>query len=296
VCGGATEPAGSKQGAFQKREFFLRHCPACRFSFVADPWTDYAAIYSEAYYSGRGADPLVDYVFELEHPDETIRQYEWRGVVRAVGSLRTLDEGSRWLDFGCGNGGLVRYIREQGVSDAVGFEEGWIADRARAAGIPILAPAGLDPLAGTFDVVTAIEVLEHVERPCDVLRRIRGLLKPGGLFFFTTGNARPARGRLSTWGYVRPEIHISFFEPETAARALESGGFTPEFRGFLPGFDDIIRFKALKNLGISRQAAWQGLLPWTLMARLLDARMGITAHPVGWNRSTLPSRVAPPCG
>jgi SAM-dependent methyltransferase len=137
-------------------------------------------------------------------------------------------------------------------------------------------------VAGSFDVVTSIEVLEHVPDPLDVLRRIRGMLKPGGLFFYSTGNAQPFRGRLKDWGYVRPDIHISFYEPSTLERALRLSGFRPDFRGYLSGFTRIIRFKALKNLGVRRRAMWERMLPWGALARVLDRRLQISDHPVGW--------------
>ena len=70
------EAAGRVPGRLVTRSFALAHCRNCRFSFVIEPCTDYAAIYGEAYYRGRGADPYVDYVFELEHPGRTVRHYE----------------------------------------------------------------------------------------------------------------------------------------------------------------------------------------------------------------------------
>jgi hypothetical protein len=124
----------------------------------------------------------------------------------------------------------------------------------------------------------------------EVLRQIRLLLKPGGLFFFTTGNAERARNRIANWRYVIPEIHISYFEPATAAPGLKRSGFEPEYAGFLPGFTDIIRFKALKNLGMKRLAWWQSYLPWSMLAHLLDSRMHITAHTIGWAGDTVTER------
>ena len=282
VCGGTTEPAGSVPGKVVDREFHLRHCPACRFSFVADPCTDYSLIYNEAYYYGRGADPLWDYVFELEHPTETVRRYEWDGIIDAVQSLFDVKPRTRWLDFGCGSGGLLRQVRDRLHCEAFGYDVGWVTTRAKERGMPILEESQLDDLAGTIDVVTAIEVLEHVADPVDALRRVRSLLRPGGLFFYTTGNAEPYRGRLPEWGYVVPDIHISFFEPRTMERALREAGLEPQYAGYLPGYTDIIRFKVLKNLGVRRYRTWQRLLPWGPAARLLDWRMGLTAHPVAW--------------
>ncbi len=282
ACGGEPEPAGRKFGKFSKRWYELRHCPACRFSFVADPWTDFAAIYSEDYYRGKGADPLVDYEFELDHPRETIRRYEWEGLLRVITGLVSIGPETRWLDFGCGNGGLVRYVKEHAPCDIVGFDEGHIVARSRAAGVPLISREQLEKLSGSFDVITAVEVLEHTVDPVETVGLIRRLLKPGGLFFLTTGNARPFRGRLPKWSYVVPEIHISFFEPETLARVMKKVGLNPEFTGWRPGFEKIILFKVLKSLGIHRRSGWERLLPATILSRCVDAYFGVSKHPVAW--------------
>jgi SAM-dependent methyltransferase len=282
ICAGQTESVGVKPGCRTGRSFELRRCAACGFAFVANPWSDYKQIYDADYYQGRGSDPLVDYLFELEHPKETVREFEWRGIVQAVGHLTALSPKTRWLDFGCGNGGLVRYCRETLPCEMVGFEEGWICERARQQGIPILESAALDRESHSFDIVTAIEVIEHAIDPAALFRRVRSLLRPGGLFFFTTGNAAPFADKLLEWRYVAPEIHVSFFEPRTLRLLLEKTGFQAAFPGFLPGHENIIKFKLLKNFRQRRQAAWFRLMPWKMAARFCDSRLNITALPIGW--------------
>src|SRR6185437_15542162 len=101
VCGSATTLIGSKRGKINQRAFHFYRCRSCQFAFVADPWTDYKSIYSEEYYRGLGADPYVDYVFESEHPDTTIRVYEWQGILENICKLISMRAQTRWLDFGC---------------------------------------------------------------------------------------------------------------------------------------------------------------------------------------------------
>jgi SAM-dependent methyltransferase len=262
----------------------LRRCEACRYAFVADPWTDFARIYDDRYYDGKGADPLVDYGFELSQPEHTIRCYEWRGITRVVERLLDGLTGVRWLDFGCGNGGLVRYVLANTEAEACGFEEGSIADKAREQGIPILSANQLAQRHAGFDVVTAIEVIEHTIDPIAELRRIRELLRPGGLLFLTTGNAAPFADRLSRWSYVVPEIHVSFFEPPTLEYAMREAGFTPQHPHLDGGFDEILKFKVLKNLRIRRRNALTDMIPASPLAAAADRRVRLSDHPVGWAR------------
>ncbi len=281
ICQAPSLAVGEKYGAYARRTFHLRRCGRCGFAFVEDPWLDYARIYDQAYYEGRGADPLVDYRFELSHPERTIRAYEWAGVLRVVQQLVPVEPGTRWLDFGCGNGGLVRHVRQQARCQAVGCEEGAIAPLAREAGIPVLAEAELAAREGSFDVVTAIEVLEHVVDPLSTLTRIRRLLRPGGLFFYTTGNARPHRDRLLRWQYFVPEIHVGLFEPSSMEEAMRRTGFEPRRTGFVPGWDRIVAFKVLKNLRRRTRSPLDRAIPWRMLAPIVNGRYGVYEFPVG---------------
>lgn len=282
ICGGDVEPAGEVAGRYSGRTFQLQRCGTCGFVFVANPWLDFERIYDERYYAGEGADPLVDYEFELEHPSRTVRVYEWRGIARHVHGLLPAAGALKWLDYGCGNGGLVRHLREQVGDDAVGFETGAIVESARRYGIPILDDVDAGELAGRFDVVSAVEVLEHTVDPVAELVRMRRLLRDGGLLFVTTGNSEPFRDELTKWRYVTPEIHISYFEPRTLATAFERAGFRPAVAECGKGFSEIMKFKVLKNLRVRRRSIVTDLLPARPIAALADRPTRLSRMPIGW--------------
>src|SRR5438046_2681370 len=73
ICNHHIRPLGRKRGKVLRREFHFVLCEHCGFVAITDPCTDYAVLYDERYYRGEGADPLVDYAYELDHPDETVR-------------------------------------------------------------------------------------------------------------------------------------------------------------------------------------------------------------------------------
>jgi SAM-dependent methyltransferase len=273
---------GVRRSSLTGREFALLRCAACAFAFVHEPRTDFESLYDERYYSGLGADPHVDYRAEMADP-ATVRTYEWHGITRLVESEAALSPSTQWLDFGCGLGGLVRWVGDHRDCPIVGFDDAYATDAMARAGIPHLTAEELAARHGTFDVVTAVEVLEHSVDPLGTLREITALLRPGGVLMLTTGNARPFRTRLTTWSYTSaPDVHVSFFEPHTLALAMDKAGLEPMWPGWRPGFEDVIRYKMLKALRVGSTNRVERALPWTALARGVDLRRGVSAMP--WAR------------
>ncbi|HSI83870.1 MAG: class I SAM-dependent methyltransferase [Candidatus Methylacidiphilales bacterium] len=267
------------------QDFHIRYCADCGFAWVDNPWMDFATVYDEAYYLGKGSDPLVKYVDELES-EATIRQWEWQGILQWADDMRgdkAKGQRLRWLDFGCGNGGLVRYVQKHASDrwEIEGFEEGWAAGFGREKGCAILTRDELSTRTNSYDLVTAVEVLEHTVDPRETLREVRSMLRPGGEFLYTTGNLEPYTHNIPAWRYVRPEIHVSYFEPRALARLLEQTGFEARNPGYRLGHTAIIGYKVLKGLKQRQLKPWMYLLPWPLLSRVLNARLKIFAHPMG---------------
>jgi SAM-dependent methyltransferase len=279
ICAGPSSNVCDKQGKLIKRQFALFECGRCSFLFIADPSSDYSSIYDLAYYEGRGADPLVDYAFELEAPEVTIRKYEWAGLRKLVFELVADPAQLKWLDYGCGAGGFVRYLTKCGVN-AFGTDTGGYVDKIVAANIPFISEPQLERHFVTFDVVTLIEVIEHVPDPVALLKVACSLLRTGGVLFLTTGNSEPHRSAISEWSYITPEIHISLFNPRCMRVALSAAGFEARLTGWF-GWSDIIKFKVLKNVGAHKAYNLYDVLPWSLISRIVDRKYRVSALPYG---------------
>lgn len=104
---------------------------------------------------------------------------------------------ARVLDVGCGAGFLSNELALKGHAVTgidLSQESLAVAGRHDAThSVRYLAADAYQlPFSdGSFDVVTAMDFLEHVEDPKRVIAEISRVLKPGGLFFFHTFNRNP---------------------------------------------------------------------------------------------------------
>jgi 2-polyprenyl-6-hydroxyphenyl methylase/3-demethylubiquinone-9 3-methyltransferase len=105
--------------------------------------------------------------------------------------------GKNVIDVGCGGGILAESMAKKGaivtgidlsekalkVADLHGLESGI---NVRYKNIPAEEMAEAE--VGQYDVVTCMEMLEHVPDPSSIIRACTKLLKPGGHVFFSTLN------------------------------------------------------------------------------------------------------------
>jgi 2-polyprenyl-6-hydroxyphenyl methylase / 3-demethylubiquinone-9 3-methyltransferase len=109
--------------------------------------------------------------------------------------------GKRVLDIGCGGGILSDSMARKGA-DVTGIDLSTKALKvaqlhaleAGTTGVSyreISAEALAQEQPASFDVVTCMEMLEHVPDPASVVRACATLVKPGGWVFFSTINRNP---------------------------------------------------------------------------------------------------------
>ncbi len=133
------------------------------------------------------------------------------------------------LDLGFGEGGLLQIAEQQGWqcygteisprSLEYGGQQGWIVTD-NAENDERFTPQ-------RFDVVTMIELLEHVPNPQEILQAAAHWLRPGGLLYLTTPNARSLNQRLLglDWSVFSPPEHLVIWSPKGIQHALHSAGF-----------------------------------------------------------------------
>ncbi|MBN2407050.1 MAG: class I SAM-dependent methyltransferase [Elusimicrobia bacterium] len=66
-----------------------------------------------------------------------------------------------------------------------------------------------------YDLITALEVMEHLEHPMDVFGLLSGLLNSTGILAATTLTYPADIGEFENWWYRRDITHISFYSGST---------------------------------------------------------------------------------
>ena len=146
---------------FRQERFRLWRCGRCLSLHAADE------VGLARYYE--------DYPFKAQKLDWVLRRFYAQLLrrMRRAGVRRS----SAILDFGCGSGLLVRFLRSKGCSRAAGYDP--YTDSFSDSSL----------LAGRYDCLVAQDVAEHVEDPVAALKSFDGLARPGGVIVIGTPNA-----------------------------------------------------------------------------------------------------------
>ncbi len=136
--------------------------------------------------------------------------------------------GKKVLEIGPSpNGGTIRYLTA--LADVDGLEiSAYATDYLQNLGFSMhcgsISDAQIDK---RYDIILSYEVVEHLGDPKASFANIFKHLEPGGVFIFSTGNAKSVRARLSgsKWGYFLPPQHLFYYDGETIVRYLEKAGF-----------------------------------------------------------------------
>lgn len=145
-------------------------------------------------------------------------------------------QGKRAADVGCGAGLLAEPLARLGA-DVTGIDaaaENIAAARIHAEGQGLAIDyraGGVEMLTGSYDLVTSLEVIEHVLQPREFIAGLVDAMAPDGLLILSTPN-RTARSRLMTitlaegFGRIPKGTHDwdKFLTPEELTALLTDAG------------------------------------------------------------------------
>lgn len=137
------------------------------------------------------------------------------------------------LDIGCGTGRLVAFLNQNNLA-AFGIDNSQEAvkkaNQINKSGSITKASATSLPFANsTFDLVTAISLIEHLsqKQAQQFLSETKRVLKPKGIIFLVTPNfATPIRWlQDKNWFAYADPTHINFYTPSTLSTLVKKYGF-----------------------------------------------------------------------
>lgn len=148
---------------------------------------------------------------------------------RILELARTLQPDGRLLDVGSGSGMLVEQAIQLGYH-AEGIEpSAWLQQIARERDLPVhFGTFPHSAVSGKFDLITLIDVIEHVSNPLELLRYIAAVLAENGVAVIVTPDVNSVAARIFGWKWWHFRVaHIGYFNKRTLVFALTQAGLEP---------------------------------------------------------------------
>lgn len=194
-------------------EIGIRRCMDCRLVFLESfdhiPRDYYDGSYTEEQLTGQTWQSYLD---ECRVDDE-----------RRFAQLREDISGRRYLDVGCGAGGVLLQARLVATAASGVEPQGTWRRELAATGIPIHARLS-EVRDVSQDVISLFHVLEHVADPLPFLRQVASKAAPGGMLFIEVPSADDAllsfykNAAFSRFTYWSP--HLFLYNQDTLKRLL----------------------------------------------------------------------------
>jgi len=210
-------------------------------------------IYTADYYHGEGCDPA----FAAEGSTKSIdSEMLLDAICSYFDQVQYFSENRKVLVEAGGGAGLICKVANARQFDSIMTDlSPESINIARNNGINCilgeLDSKELYHLHGKVDVVVANEVIEHVYSPRKFLTDVFRLLRPGGIFCYTTGNFSETRLYGKNWSYMNiPDAHIYFLSRNAMDRYLKEVGFSSKIDIYSFYTRNNVGYKVIKKLGI----------------------------------------------
>ena len=136
----------------------------------------------------------------------------------------------RWLDVGCSSGFVIKACLAHGFEGhGLDIDANAVAYGRSEFGLENLKTGTLENTSyptGYFDVISAYDVIEHVENLHSFTAELKRILKPNGLIDLVTPNAQhwSVPNNLRLWKEIKPSEHLYYFGKNNLADLLKIHG------------------------------------------------------------------------
>ncbi|HEY9697892.1 MAG TPA: class I SAM-dependent methyltransferase [Trichocoleus sp.] len=165
------------------------------------------------------------------------------------------------LDYGCGSGLFVQYLRDRGFTNCYGYDP--YASETEFGNLAVLDNQ-------PFDFIVLQDVIEHVEDPHLLLGQLNSLLAPGGHILIGTPNAAKidlTQPNLSDYyNPIHVPYHLHLYNREVLEALGSSQGWQP-IHYFDRPYHDTLWF------GLNARA-------WNEYQRLIDGTLNAVFEPI----------------
>lgn len=206
--------------------FDLNHCLACQAIFVTGLKVD--DDYYKKYYTNDYYDHNINNRIVLKLTQLLAKPYYYFNRLAILSFFRKAKTKISILDVGCGNGYFLSTLPIDRFS-CYGVE---INKRGRGLsrkrGIKIIG-SQLNKIRfdHKFDVTTMWHVLEHIEKPWELMSEVHRLLSPNGILVFQTPNTNSLGFKLgkADWFHLDSPRHLVLYNKKSAEVLCQQTGF-----------------------------------------------------------------------
>ena len=215
-------------------------------------------LYTKEYYSGE-----AKYSYQDERSSQKFHNFVWQARLKNI--ARFIPPPADFLDVGCAFGGFLQTANNFGYRTQGLDISAYAVKHAQSQGLKVqqgTLEAGAFP-AQSFDIVTLVEVIEHLADPHRAMQALSEILRPKGMVLVQSANflGWQARWAKAKYHYYLPG-HLFYYSTRNLRLLFKNYGFG-HFR-FFRGVDFGLWPKLRKSQG-QFSSAWD-YLRWLKIA------------------------------
>ena len=137
------------------------------------------------------------------------------------------------LELGSERGFLTRHLKEQGFKEVIGSDFNkyniQLAKKLNGVSLKYIDALDINFRDASFDLVISIELIEHLPDVSKHIKDVKRVLKPGGLYCFSTPNVCMEKLYNFVKNQKPDEFHISLQSFRSICKLLKENGFEVKF-------------------------------------------------------------------